>query len=395
MSEEVRWASYSQLATHRSCPQRWYYANVRRLERVESEGERIELEFGSWWHALRAADSIERGRVLGSLKVIPTELRTTDHGPTFDTASTSIHDDVLVGADKWFNALSLDAQEAWRDRLGGDLVERLTYVEDRWNERWKEDMAYEQPMAVELDWKRPLPPLPQQEGQDPIDPFTLLVGYVDEVFYDSRRHMVVVRDHKTSKSLGTQSVADDMLDSQLQIYAWGASPMVSEWGRGKIKAVAYDRVRSVAPKTPKVTISGTLSKSITDFDAHTYAEWSYGLGGQGVPFDGRAKDGSQAGYYTTEESVLTKLRQPDSLSVWQQRTLTPLNANVIRSHLRAAVDTALDMNATDRRSRVSGEAGRNFAGHCRWCDFNKLCRAELIGGSDGDYELADFGLRSR
>jgi hypothetical protein len=73
--------------------------------------------------------------------------------------------------------------------------------------------------------------------------------------------------------------------------------------------------------------------------------------------------------------------------------LTPLSTNLIRSHLRAAVDTVADLRKSKIRVERSGEASHNFTSNCRWCDFVKLCRAELVGGAGEDYDLAELGLR--
>ena len=59
------YTTYSQITTHRGCPQRFNYAYVRGLKKIDPEDVKVELEFGNWWHALRAADSIERGSAAG------------------------------------------------------------------------------------------------------------------------------------------------------------------------------------------------------------------------------------------------------------------------------------------------------------------------------------------
>jgi hypothetical protein len=264
----------------------------------------------------------------------------------------------------------------------------------RWRDQWATDLENERPMAVELFWKRRLPTMPGPDGTV-VDPDENLLGYVDEVYQDLKRNLVVVRDHKTSKALGTQSVADDFMDSQLQFYAWGASPTITSWGLGPIRATAYDRVRSVKAKTPVVTQAGSLGKSITDYDLATYVEWARGTDGNGVSYPGRFKDGSGAGRYVAEEAVIERLSSPSSVSAWFQRTLTPLNNNLIKTHLRAAVDSAVDLRQSRMRVAFANEAARNLTSGCRWCEFAGLCRAEMVGGPDGDYELSDYKLRVR
>jgi hypothetical protein len=107
------------------------------------------------------------------------------------------------------------------------------------------------------------------------------------------------------------------------------------------------------------------------------------------------KDGSGAGFYREEPEVVERLSTPAYTSGWFQRTLTPLNANLIRAHLRAAVDTALDVTLTKERARVSNEAARNLTAGCKWCDYAHLCRAQMWGGPDGEYDLTLAGLRPR
>lgn len=390
------YASYSQINTHRACPQKWQYGALRGLEQDREQVVKVELEFGNWWHALRAADSIERGRKLGTIQHVPDEIRTVDGGPKISTAARdteTLVESVLGAAERWWDSLPSEAHDEWDKRIGGSLPDRLTYVDEQWHERWDAERQNEQPLAVELKWTRELPWLTDSDTGVVADPDTKMVGFVDEVFYDAQRKIVVVRDHKAHKSLGTQSSADDMMDSQLQVYAWGASTMITEWGFGSVKAVAYDRVRMTAPKSPKVTKSGTLSKAVSDYDLRTYLAFCAGPDGEGEPFPGLKKDGSGAGFYTAEDHVIENLSDPASSTAWFQNTLTPLNRNVVTGHLRASVDTAFEMERTRRRVAESGEAGRNLTSMCKWCPFVELCRAELSGGVGGDYDLAAFGLK--
>ena len=78
--------------------------------------------------------------------------------------------------------------------------------------------------------------------------------------------------------------------------------------------------------------------------------------------------------------------------MWHQRTLVPLNSNMIRAHLVSAMDTAADAARTRERALAEGAAARNLGGACKWCDFAALCRAQIAGGPDGEYPLAQYGL---
>jgi hypothetical protein len=395
-SGRAPWLSYSQLQTFRACPQKWNYSTRRRLSKVERISERVELNFGSWWHALLAADSLERGRASGSLQEggTPQWVSAGDDGPRWAGEGLTV-DAVLESADTWWDAVPGEDAEVWLAKLGQPLPARLIDLFAAYEARWAGDRQHEAPLAVELGWRRDLPELRPDEGTAGV-----LVGYVDEVYLDRLRRLVVVRDHKTASALGTQTTADDMMDSQLQFYAWGAAPAINAWGQGQVRATGYDRARSVAPKPPHLTLAGRLAvyqgePSIGQCDLATYLSWSRGPDGDGVRYPGTRKDGSNAGWYRAEESVVERLATPAAQSVWFQRTLSPLNVNLIKAHLRAAVDSALDIHVQGTRVDETREAARNLGRGCRWCDYAGLCRAEMVGGPDGEYDLADYGLRVR
>lgn len=386
--------SYSALTTFRTCPQRWNYQYLQRLERADPEDTKVELQFGNWWHALRAADSIARGRAAGSLRSHPEEIRTVDDGPTIPVDDRDLVGNVLALAGRWWDSLTSDTQDTWLERLGAPLQDRLTYVHEEWLEQWGDELAFEQPLAVEMRWKRELPSLPHGRNPD-----TMIVGMIDEIYLDTRRNIVVVRDHKTHRTLGTQTHVDEMMDSQLQLYAWGAHERVQEWGVGQIRAVAYDRARMVAPKSPQLTQTGSLSKSVTDYDVRTYREWvgeGRAWGEEGVYYVSGAKKGQPKwGTYEFDPAVAIKLSDPAARSMWFQRSLTPLNNNIVRTHLHAATYSAVDVREAEPRIEATKEASRNFGSACRWCDFAQLCRAQLIGGPDGEYDLESMHLRRK
>lgn len=406
LTADVMWASYSSLAQHRVCPQRWLYARIRKLEALPyGDDVPVERDLGSWGHMLRAADALARGRRHDSLKWVPEELTCVDGGPRLK-AQYATPRDVLDLAIEWWARQPPRVVEAWEERIGEGLPERLLHLYQRWLVMWQDEIKDERPLAVEMKWTRRLPmPL----GYDAVE----LIGYVDEIYQDTKRNILVVRDHKFAKDLTRGvSAADDMMDSQLQFYAWGAAPLVKTWGVGAIQATAYDRACMVAPKPPKLTTSGKLATrlgepTISASDLHTYLIWAKGPDGNGLPWQGamlpklksepedaprRFKDG---GIYTAEESVIERLSTPEAKSRWFQRTTVPLNRNLIKAHLLAGVESAMDVQRTRKRAAETGAAGRNLGSACRFCDFAKLCRAEMWGGVDGTYDLGDMCLREK
>ena len=372
-------ATYSSLTLHRRCPQAWKYRYIDGLRRRRSETTPA-LDFGSWFHAARALDRIAKGRAEGTLKAVPDEIHTTDTGPSFPPNSSPA--DVLEAAVDYWERLGEAAREAWLDWLGQALPDRLEHAYVEWRERWAQDSENEAVLAVEQRWERSVP------GTG-----VVLWGYADEVYQDRKRGIVVVRDCKTSGTLGQVTSMDEMMDSQVQLYTWGLGPTCDEWGVPRPRAVAFDRVRSKAPKTPKLTKAGKLSSSVKDYDLTTYLKW---VGDDGIPYEGMKKDGSAAGVYTAEEAEIERLGSPQVVSQWFSRHLTPVSPHLVRSHLQAAADTCSDISLTRKRAAARGEASRNFGkAACQFCEFADLCRAQMVGGPGGEYAPEEYGLRYR
>ena len=425
----VQQVSYSSLNTHRACPQSWLYRYGYRLEQ-DVEASSPYATIGSWWSVLRAAEAIERGRQHDSLVpgLMPGELAFTEGETTlsFQTETVTVQR-VISAAGSWFDRQSAEYREEFADTLGQPLVERLSAMLELWSNENRERFEKEHPLGVEVFVERELPNT-ATEGT----PATKMIGFIDEVYLDADRNMVVIRDHKALKNLGNATSAfDDLMDSQLQLYAWLAAPRFKELGLATPRAVAYDRTRSQAPKSPVLTASGGLSKSVTDYDRMTYLRWAetdtateqieayvaeHGeklgaavcqqmldmpagqlWGKLGEFYVSGAKAGqSKFGVYEYDPKVSEALSSPEERAKWHSRTLRPVQKNVIAAHLRAAVDTALDLRQTAERAKRSGDTSRNLTRRgCQFCDFAKICRAQLVGGTSGEYDLPSLGLRLR
>jgi hypothetical protein len=399
-------AHYSSLTLHRKCPQAWYYRYELGLHRAPDGRPAPARDFGSWWSAVRATESLERGRQLGSLIGKPRKFGVVD-GIKFDMATVTL-DEVFDAVQIWWDHYPETHREEWMSTLGDEPVPHLAKRLEAHMERWGDEIAKERPLGVEVFWKRELPrPAGDVAWDGDIEgmPAMFLLGYIDEVYLDVERNLVVVRDHKTtSGELRTQTVVEDMMDSQLELYAWGVTPMLKAEGLDPVRAVAYDRMRSVAPQPPRVTTAGKLysrggESSIGMTDLQTYLEWAKGPDGQGVPYLGRkpaGKEAAIAGYYVAEQDVIERLKLPSARSAWFQRKRVPLNLNLVRTHLRAAVDSTTDIWRTQKRTQRTAEAARNLSReNCRWCDFAQFCQAQMRGGPRGVWDLAELGLRGR
>lgn len=428
---------YSALTLHRKCAQAWYYRYGLGLERLDDTPS-PERELGIWWSVFRAVESLARGRRLGSLLTLPRELKAADVALDPKTVDKW---EVLEVADLWWERQSHDTKDAWNERLGvTNLADHLEQMYDRWHAAYGDQTRNERPLGVEVFWKRPLP-RPKQDAQWSLANFDEvpqlhLLGYIDELYVDTARdNMIVVRDHKTSKTLDASTSLEDVFDPQLPLYVWGIAPFLKRHDLPAPRAIAYDRIRSKAPTEPVLTATGLLNKSKTDYDLQTYSRWAqtdtrpsnddirHLLASEGGEFDeaqyealkklrdelppgqfwgrlgefyasGAKKGRPKFGVYEVEEKEVERLSHSSVTSRWVDRTLDPVNVNVLKAHLRSAVDTAMDIWQTQMRAAETGGAARSYSRMgCSFCDYASLCRAQMVGGPRGEYDLAEHGLR--
>lgn len=360
---ELTVVSPSSLGTYRTCPKKFEFSSLRRL-RPKDMGVLILREYGSWWHALRAADAIARSRTQDGPPptYLPDTLSTGDMGPEIPVTPDLVGSDVLLAAHRFWEALPFEMQERWQEKTGAPLVEHLAEMDRRWTQAWADEFENERLIAVELQFEVPIG-----------DTGFALRGRVDEVYLDVKRNMVVVRDHKTNGNIESSESLEDLLDSQLHLYAWAVSVAL----RVNVGAVGYDRARSKVASQPALTKSGTLSKSTTDYDLHKYLAFTV----DPVPYPGLKKDGSGAGLYERDEKVVEKLSTPGERDKWNRRTLDPVNPRMIRGHLLEAVATG-EGQAEARRRFLANDPlkpiARNLSRQgCKSCDFVHLCLDEM------------------
>ena len=417
-------AHYSSLTLHRKCPEAWLYRYGLKIRQAPTGDPATFMHAGSWWGALLNAYAYERGRRMGSLLDIARPFKAVDtmgdgrNAPRFDPATVT-RKEILLAMKEWWISLPETHRETWMEKIGKEPLAHMVYTFEQWHERWGDRIKTERPLGVEVFWKRELP-RPEHDAQWDGGalaelPKMFLLGYIDELYEDTERGMIVVRDNKFNSNIGINTVVDDMMDSQLELYAWGVGPILEKAGLSQVRAVAYDRAKSVAPKPPTLTTAGKLATregvpSISGSDLRTYLEWAGGPDGNGRPWRGAAYPRNAAekadpslptrykegGVYQPEQSIIERLTPPrGGNDQWFTRKLIPLNGHVVRAHLRAAVDSATDIWRTQKRAEITGEAARNLTkSGCQWCDYKELCQARMRGGPLGVYDLAEFRLVS-
>lgn len=397
--------SYSSATSHRTCPQMWAY---RTLDGIHSTKEAPARDFGSWWHLVVALEAFDLGQHIGSLLFAPQKLSAgpitltlNDEGDRYLTEHGSVRTGrgVIYLAGIYWRTLDHETQEQWTDTLGATLPDRLTYMMAEWQDAWSDSYRNELPIAIEM---------PFTMGTDPGLSAT---GIIDLIYYDVARRVFVVRDYKTSKDLQASTTAQDLMNSQLHLYGLAAETWLGELpadalthlgitGTPTLGAVSYDRARSVHPKAPQLTTTGTLSKAVNAYDRRTYREFCEGPDGNGALWGepgeyvktGKRAGEPKFGRYQADPKVIAHLDTLPERERWFSRTLTLFNRGAAESHLAALQHTQADQIRTFGFWQERGEAPRNYGRACSWCDYAELCKISMVGGARGEYPLDTYGL---
>lgn len=164
-------------------------------------------------------------------------------------------------------------------------------------------------------------------------------------------------ENKTGKSI--PSVDERWRNLQTAVYFRGAEMM----GITPFDGVCWNFITSKAPTIPQVNKDGKLSlRQINTLPAVVRATITAN--------NLKAKD----------YKVLIE-RAERSASEWFERDFTPRREATIDSLFQDFVETAQEMQDFHgkRKQRTIGK-------HCGWCDYERICRAELTGG-DPEYVI--------
>lgn len=178
---------------------------------------------------------------------------------------------------------------------------------------------------------------------------------VDLIVEDRLEGGLWVWDHKFRSKLGDPD--DMLLDPQLTLYYWGLERM----GYTNIRGALYNEVRTKVPTIPKLLARGGLStaKNI-DTDLYTYMR------------EIRRYDLDPRDY----DDILKHIATNEEMRFFR-RTPIPKDPPVLKTTLKEAVDTAIEIQRAERQHRFP----RSFDASCRWgCEYKNLCIVQLHGG---------------
>ena len=176
-------------------------------------------------------------------------------------------------------------------------------------------------------------------------------GKIDAV--GSRNGLDLLVEHK---SFGPIPPADSRWrDVQTAVYV----RMMRELGWPDVDGLLWDYISSKPPTRPKILKNGKLSTAAID----TLPETVF-----------RVLDKHKINHDAPEARTVLKAARLKR-SAFFMRIVVPLKPTVIDAVYRDFVTTAKEVRERHGNAKV-----RTIGRHCSWCDFEGLCRADLMGG---------------
>lgn len=164
-------------------------------------------------------------------------------------------------------------------------------------------------------------------------------------------------EHKTFTNM---PAADDLWRNiQSSIYL-RIIEILGWWG-GELDGTCWDYIRSKPPSEPKLTKTGALSEAKLSTLPIVVRKFlrANNLKARDYPKLMANAEGSQGDYY--------------------KRIFTPVSRSVVDSLFDGFIDTAREMSEYHGKKKE-----KNIDRHCGFCDYEPICRAELLG-TDVDY----------
>jgi PD-(D/E)XK nuclease superfamily len=186
-----------------------------------------------------------------------------------------------------------------------------------------------------------------------IDPAIVCKGTIDGLV--EHKNMGWLLENKTHKEFPSE----DHRWSNIQGAVYLTVARLLDWPR--LQGVCWNYIRSKEPTRPKVTKENKLTKTIVD----TLPE---------VVLDVLEE------YKLNPDDFTDYIRaQEDNLGTWFQRVFQPVQKDVVARLWEEFLETAHEMADYYATHSNNAPPPRSIDLHCRWCSFEKLCRAELQG----------------
>jgi hypothetical protein len=196
----------------------------------------------------------------------------------------------------------------------------------------------------------------EHEFEIELSPGVIWVGKIDAIGKTPNKLRWAV-EHKTFSRKPNEDERWRNLQSSTYLTA------IRMLGWGDVDGMCWDYIRSKPPTRPGVLQNGNLSEKNIDTLPITVRETIKAMGLKPTNYKGLIS------------------RAEEQLAVWFQRIHTPVNDDVVN-----AVFADFEFSIHEMMDGHGKCKDKNIDRHCGWCDYEKICRAELLG-DDVEYVI--------
>lgn len=194
-----------------------------------------------------------------------------------------------------------------------------------------------------------------------LSPQIRFIGYIDKLVTDEN-DLLFTLDHKSSRSLPNEEQRFSDLQQLMYAEAYNRN------NDRKVVGVIWDYLRTKPPTVPQVLKDGSISTRNIDTDYHTFSK--------------ALKDaGKDPADYAEMLDKLKKQVSPFFSRVKLPRPNSEMTKSIVEDFRKAA----LEMMALGGLANA-----RNLTRECSFCEFYKLCHAELRGQDAAYVKKANY-----
>jgi hypothetical protein len=228
--------------------------------------------------------------------------------------------------------------------LYGDIIEDVRSIMTEYFEYWGDDS---------LMYLRRGNRYAEHEFNIEIADGIIFNGKIDAIAKTPNKLLWIV-EHKTFKRMPENDERWRNIQSAVYLKALQIT------GLGEADGMCWDYIHSGSPEVPKILKSGKLSEAKLNTLPSVIRRYA-----------------EEQGYDPNFSKKLIDAAQ-QNIPNYFMRVFTPINQNIVESVYKDFIDSAQELIENHGKKKV-----KNIGMHCKWCDYEPICRAELTG-SDVD-----------
>jgi len=261
----------------------------------------------------------------------------------------------------------LDAIEAEKGKmfqeeyeLYGDLINDIRNIMMEYFEYWGDDSLF---------YLRRGGRYAEHEFNIEIADGIIFTGKIDAIAKTANK-LVWVVEHKTFNRMPANDERWRNIQSAVYLKALQIT------GLAEADGMCWDYIHSGAPEVPRTLKSGKLSEAKLNTLPGVISRYA-----------------EEQGYDPNFSKKLIDAAQ-QNLSNYFIRVFTPINQSIVESVYKDFIDSAQELVENHGKKKV-----KNIGMHCKFCDYEPICRAELTGSDvdmiiKGQYKVENKGLKN-